>query len=211
MNQFEAAAQGRGSTESSGAVDIWGRRCCEKSGEKVGEFFICVDDDVADDAVPGAGPIRRTAKASTINTRQTRSNRLSTLCLVICPILHLRTEPSVGVECRKSDEHGVQREATRPLQAETPSDASTNQRRCNARARLREIHTDTKQQQQFAKYECSHVCSIMQASTTINEASAPQSPIWFRPATRFGTRYGVSYGKSASSHPCFGAGMVSYF
>lgn len=32
----------------------------------------------------------------------------------------------------------------------------------------------------------------MQASTTYSEASAPQSPIWFRPATRFGTRYGVS-------------------
>ena len=47
----------------------------------------------------------------------------------------------------------------------------------------------------------------MQASTTYSEASAPQSPIWFRPATRFGTRYCVSHGKSASSHPCYGAGM----
>ena len=149
MGKLEAAAQGRGSTERSGAVDIWGRRCCEKSCEEVGEFFVCVDDDVADNAVLGAGPIRRIGKAFTIGTRQTRSNRLSTLCLVICPILHLRTEPSVGVECRKSDEHGVQREATRCLQAKTPSDApntdpdatETLQRFCNVQIQ--------KQQQQY--------------------------------------------------------------
>ena len=143
--------------------------------------------------------------------RHTRSNRSSTLFLVICPILHLRTEPSVGVECRKSDEHGVQREATRPLQARDTSDAHNVPNDATKTRTRHEIGTDTEQQQQFAKYECSPVFSIMQASTTINEASAPQSPIWFRPATRFGTRYGVSYGKSASSHPCFGAGMVSYF
>jgi hypothetical protein len=78
MDEHQAASQCHGRAQGSSAVDIMGRRCCEESGEKVGEFFICVDDDVADDAVPGAGPIRRTAKASTVNTRQTRSNRLST-------------------------------------------------------------------------------------------------------------------------------------
>ena len=58
-----------------------------------------------------------------------------------------------------------------------------------------------------AKCECSAIYSAMQASTTHSEASASRSPIWFRPATRFGTRYCVSHGKSASSHPCYGAGM----
>ena len=104
-----------------------------------------------------------------------------------------------STECKGRSRDDYEQHAT----AETPNARIATERG----HKTHEIDTDTKQQQQFAKYECSHVFSAMRASTTIDEASAPQSPIWFRPATRFGTRYGVSHGKSASSHPCYGAGM----
>ena len=58
-------------------------------------------------------------------------------------------ERDVGLECRKSDGHGVRREATRCLQPKTPSDApstdpdatETLQRFCNVQIQ--------KQQQQY--------------------------------------------------------------